>query len=677
MPPGQGGSKKHKGNGPVTPTPNKIPKTPDTPSTLTPKKLDMFKDMTPAKDTCVSDDTTAEHRLRSDEDAINLSWAEPMYNDTLEHPNWSTWQLMVIEFLRFHTNPTDVRCINSLLQTCVAMMATFNAIWGRSLRRFMGWMADPDLQANMGFKFLELTVDIVDIQAIVKSTTPFATLHMVLETQTPEVLTKGAISGVQWAAHLILYLSMCVTRCAGITVKRKNDVNGYLELYTYDIYGAILWTCATLKRAIDIGTLSNYTIFELGVMIGELFRMDLTIATGDESDKPVWAQLPIIESPSSSVAHGIRVLDKIQGELGIKLDPDNDYSDADNMPWSDAPHNPNVSTESNFQFKNQTEKDVGEALIQLYFQASLRDWDKGCAGYPTSVVMAPFLVSADTTNSDAETYYKPTGPAYIDWWPFMKKAHEDMVQTILNDSYVTPPNTPPPSPKKCTNACLPFENEVDETCQALPVVYVPIDVSIPVTNQTPLDMMMKWDGKPAPTYLPILKRNASGAIIIDQATLKPILDAWVPVANPTVPALPASCSGPAPPKPGGNPCTVCVPFMDKDGTCKPTQPLYVPKDATVTVVDENTVMVPFTPKNDGTDPPKAYTPNVVKMPDGTMQIQGWVDVVPSLIKPPVLPETCTKPDPTPSGGGGGGGGEGALALILLLVLALLFFSRRR
>jgi hypothetical protein len=115
--------------------------------------------------------------------------------------------------------------------------------------------------------------------------------------------------------------------------------------------------------------------------------------------------------------------------------------------------------------------------------------------------------------------------------------------------------------------------------------------------------------------------------------------------------------------------------MDKDGTCKPTQPLYVPKDATVTVVDENTVMVPLTPKNDGTDPPKAYTPKVVKMPDGTMQIQGWIDVVPSLIKPPVLPETCKKPDPTPSGGGGGGGGEGAIALVLLLILALLLYNR--
>jgi hypothetical protein len=567
------------------------------------------------------------------------------------------------------------------------MEATLNSIWGHSLRLFYGWFVDPTWKANWGAEFMSYQYPVGDIHHFAASGTRFVDIHEALEVDEtdPEVITiknGGKITSRQLTAHAILFLSTAVATGAMITADRDRDANGFGKLYVYDIYCSIRWTCLVLKGVLGIlspGT-THMTLLEMAEGIGETFRKEIRHVQHDESKVPLWVPYLVMENPTNEIKRGMKYMRNLM--VLVETDPDTIPTNKDL--WRFAPHNA-ADTESNFQFKDTSSsgnvgdrgRDVGEALLHLYFDLASKDvYDPTCEGLLyTSIIMHPFLSGRPVgiNEQNAKTFLEVGAPRNPDWYESMGDFFQLTFDTIWDD----PPQTAPSSPT-CNDQCLPFKDEINGTCQALPDVYVPKDVSIPVTNQTPLDVMVKWDGKPAPTYLPILKRDASGVLIIDKATLKPILDAWVPVANPTVPALPASCSGPAPPKPGGNPCTVCVPFMDKDGTCKPTQPLYVPKDATVTVVDENTLMVPFTPKNDGTDPSKAYTPNVVKMPDGTMQIQGWIDVVPSLIKPPVLPETCKKPDPTPSGGGGGGGGgggEGAIALVLLLILALLLYNR--
>jgi hypothetical protein len=468
-------------------------------------------------------------------------------------------------------------------------------------------------------------------------------------------MSGGGVPGIQWVAHIILFLSMCVARCAGITMKRKNDANGYTSLYPYDIYGAIIWTCDALRQIIDMQTDLNFTILKLGEHIGEIYRNQLGVYLPDENEKPIWAQLTVIESPPGTNAqNGLKAFNAMKKD--VELDPDKDLSDAFNLPWFDAPHNTNFDTESNFQFQDQKGMDLGEFLIRLFFQVSVFRWDEGCAGILTSVVMAPFLVSADNTNFDAEKYYEPMNiQTFVpNWWPYMKKLHEDMVQLILNDVFLspdsTPNNTPPPSPKspKCKDTCNPVENLLTGTCQDHHVIFSPVK-GISVTPQTPEDQMVLWDGNgkpPTDAYVPEFLKDADGIIIKNG---RPIIVDWKKIDPTILPDLdlPDACKPPAPAS-CSNPCAPIT--NDLDGTCQDHYVVYSSVDGSVPTLQ--TQMVLWDGK--GAFPKPAYRPTflqdaqgspVINKANGRKILDGWEEFDPASLPPIILPDACKKPGP--------------------------------
>jgi hypothetical protein len=480
-----------------------------------------------------------------------------------------------------------------------------------------------------------------------KSKTPFVDIHEALEMpQPPEVVTPtsgGTVPAAQWTAHTVLFIAMCVARCGGITFKRQNDANGYLSLFSFDIFGAILWTCSALRSATDMQPKKEYTIIELVDLIGELYRMELGALTPDEGKKPMWAQLPIIENPKD-LTDGLKLLGKIKRD--VELDPNKKPSDR--MPWWQAPHNDIIGTESNFKFKSEQQREVGETLIHLFFQESHSKWDQGCGSLYTSVVMAPFLVSANNTNSDAEAFYKPPSGVrtYMDWWSYMNRFHEDAVQWILNDE----PHFTPPSPKspECKDTCNPVENLLTGTCQDHHVIFSPVK-GVSVTPQTPEDQMVLWDGNgepPTDAYVPEFQKDADGIIIKNG---RPIIVNWMKIDPTGLPDLnlPDACKPPAPAS-CSNPCAPIT--NDLDGTCQDYYVVYSSVDGSVPTLQTQMVLW------DGKSalPKPAYRPTflqdaqgspVINKANGRKVLDGWEEFDPASLPPIIIPDVCKTPGP--------------------------------
>lgn len=688
--PGKGGSKrtpdpagtpKPPRNPPAKRRPNPPqPPEPVIPSTLPPVEIDY----SPGK--CPVDNTMFDHRLNTDEEVNKLSWANPVLGtkeDGTRVPGdlWSIWSAMASTMKRFMVQKGGLVDDDILMKTCcLEMQVKLNAIWGRSMKLFMGWMVDPTWKADWNGPFFDTGYHVSDVKAITTGTC-FVDLHSFLEVDdaNPDVITprSGTLTPKQEAAHAILFLSMCVARAAGLTAKRENDPNGLMLITTYDIWAAILWTCQILGTYLNMVTTDIVTITPMTEYIGQMFRHQIATLDIDESKNPFWDRLPVIEKGTPEMAKGFIIINRWPKETDLSVPPKKNI-------WKGAPHNASTQ-ESNFQFRADYDKNIGEMLITLFFKQAAHDWSDGfrenCLGVLSSGITNPFVANPPANvQAMAKVFYEPpTGRADPNWWDEMQLRFDQFVYMILNEPppKPDPPDSPiytPPSSPRCTIPCKPVKNRLTKECQALPDLYVPKDPSVPVTDQTPIDQMDKWDGTPIPkAYEPKLQMDGTGNVAIDPATNLPILVGWTEVPNPSVPSIPDECK-PKPPT-----CTICTPFRDKDGSCKSQMPLYTPKDPSVPVdpnnpfVDMEPVKLTFTDK----DPKMVYTPNVTQKPDGTVVLNGWIPVNPNTIDPNPKPPPGCEPDPDPSGGGGGGGGEGALALILLLVLALLFFSRRR
>ncbi len=109
--------------------------------------------------------------------------------------------------------------------------------------------------------------------------------------------------------------------------------------------------------------------------------------------------MPIIESPKD-LTDGLKLLGKIKRDVEL----DSNKKPSERMPWWQAPHNDIIGTESNFKFKSEQQREVGETLIHLFFQESHSKGDQGCGSLYRSVVMAPFLVSANNTTSHPRVF---------------------------------------------------------------------------------------------------------------------------------------------------------------------------------------------------------------------------------------------------------------------------------
>ena len=701
MPPGQGGSKKRPAHGtphphgkplpptdphgkPLPPTdppskkrPNpRRPQTPDPQSPVVPSNLPPVEpEYSPAQ--CSVNNDVFDARLSTDKDVIGISWANPVMGtkeDGTRVPGdlWSIWSAMASTMKRFISYKPHDPHVMPMKQCCLEMQMKFNAMWGRSMKLFMGWMIDPTWETDYKANFFDLGHHISDIGAITTGNC-VVDLQSFLEVDdtNPDVITprNGTLTQRQHAAHAILFLSMCVARAAGVTANRGRDPNGLMQLALYDVYASIRWTCATLAAYLKILTSDVVTLIPMAEYIGKIFRAQIQTLVIDEAKRPFWESLPIIEKASQEMNNGFKIIRRWRVETDATVPPSKNL-------WKGAPHTASTQ-ESNFQFRTDFDKNIGEMLIHMFFSESVQSWDKGfgenCVALLTSGITLPFLADWPSYAIPAKPFYEPpTGRADPNWWEQMIKAFDEVVDIILKEAPkpITPPDSPhvtPPTSPRCQDPCAPVKNSLTKHCQALPDLYVPMDPSVTVTDQTPLDQMKPWDGAPvAMAYEPKLQMDGTGSPVDP-----PTLAGWTEIPNPIVPPKPG-CK----PTPDPASCTKCTPFVDKDGTCKDKMPLYTPKDKTTTVVDESTEMEPITLKFTADDPKMVYTPNVTKMSDGTAVLNGWIPVNPNTVDPNPTPPAGCEPPPD-SGGGGGGGGEGALALILLLVLALLFFSRRR
>ena len=264
--PGRNGGKPTPPPGSST-RPKKRPKTPDPPEPVVPSSLPPVEpDYSPAQ--CPVDNTMFDHRLSTEDGVNRISWANPVMGtdkDGTRVPRdlWSIWSSMASTMKRFLTLNDPSLYENPMRQCCLEMQMRFNAMWGRSMKLFMGWMIDPTWEKDWKGNFFDTGYHMSDIGAITTGTC-VVDLQSFLDVDdaNPDVITprNATLTSRQETAHAILFLSMCVARAAGITAKRGNDPNGLMLLTTYDLYASIRWTCQTLASYLKIITTDVVTI---------------------------------------------------------------------------------------------------------------------------------------------------------------------------------------------------------------------------------------------------------------------------------------------------------------------------------------------------------------------------------------------------------------------------------
>jgi hypothetical protein len=310
MPVGKGGGSKKRPQPPPPGTPPSPPGTPPSrrrpnppkppdpviPSTLPPVEIDY----SPAK--CPVDSTMLDHRLLTDDEINRLPWANPVMGtkedgSRVPSDRWSMWSAMAstMKRLMVQKNANDI----PMQVCCLEMQVKLNAMWGRSMKLFMGWMVDPTWKADWKGPFFDTGYHVSDVAAITTGTC-LVDLHSFLEVDNtnPDVITprKDTLTPKQETAHATLFLSMCVARAAGLTAKRENDPNGLMLITTYDIWAAIRWTCQILGTYLNIVTTDVVTITPMAEYIGQLFRHQIATLDIDESKRPFWERLSVIEN---------------------------------------------------------------------------------------------------------------------------------------------------------------------------------------------------------------------------------------------------------------------------------------------------------------------------------------------------------------------------------------------
>ncbi len=145
------------------------PKTPDPQSPVVPSNLPPVEpEFSPAQ--CPVNNDVFDARLSTEKDVIGISWANPVMGtkeDGTRVPGdlwsifwkafynhqplktvprialWSIWSAMASTMKRFISYKPHDPHVNPMHACCLEMQMKFNAMWGRSLKLFMGWAIDP------------------------------------------------------------------------------------------------------------------------------------------------------------------------------------------------------------------------------------------------------------------------------------------------------------------------------------------------------------------------------------------------------------------------------------------------------------------------------------------------------------------------------------------------------
>jgi hypothetical protein len=129
--------------------------------------------------------------------------------------------------------------------------------------------------------------------------------------------------------------------------------------------------------------------------------------------------VPTTEKATTEMAKGYVIFNRWPKETDPSIPPKKNI-------WKGAPHSASTQ-ESNFQFRADYDKNVGEMLIALFFNQAAQEWSDGfresCLGSLSSGITNPFVANPPANvQAMAKVFYEPPTDRGADanWWDEMQ-----------------------------------------------------------------------------------------------------------------------------------------------------------------------------------------------------------------------------------------------------------------